>query len=178
MARISKLNIWFKHFINERNRDTFMNRTASAKAAGYRANSEESFQNIGYQNYGKLEPKIKKWMDEEAMSESALHEKYLELKSAKETKFFKVKGYIDPSILPPGVTAIATSGLVTQGEDGENECSSNETLIMTQTDALHIQRQILDMGYKIRGTYKPDELKISGVDGIKIEFVKSPQKDK
>ena len=178
MARISKLNIWFKHFTDEGNPQTFMNRGLSAKAAGYKAKSDEGFRSIGYQNFIKLDRKVTKWMDEEGMSEKALHKKYLELKSAKETKFFKVKGYIDPSVLPPGVTAIATSGLVTQGEDGENEFSSGETLIMTQTDALHIQRQILDMGYKIRGTYKPDELKISGVDGIKIEFVKSPQKDK
>ena len=145
MPRLSKLNLWFKHFTDEGNPDTFMNRTGSAKAAGYKAKTEESFRSIGYENFTKLDSKIGTWMDEVGMSDAAMDKKHMELGKAKETKIFKVKGYVDSKDLPPGVIKIATSGLVTQDEEGENQkFSAGETVLMIRPEALTIQRQILE----------------------------------
>lgn len=177
MARISLLNKWFKHFTDEGNPKTYMNRSGSAKAAGYKASSDASFRNIGYQNFTKLNKKIGVWMEKVGMSDNALHKKHLQLQAAKETKVIKVKGYVGQESLPPGFRAIGTSGLVTEGEDGEKEYSAGETLIEVETEALHIQRQILDMGYKLKGSYSPEKHDISGsIDCIKLEFVPSPNK--
>ena len=177
MARVSLLNKWFKHFIDEGNRATYMNRSGSARAAGYKATTDESFRAIGYQNFTKLHERVSVWMEETGMSDNSLHQKFLQLKNAKETKFLKVKGYIDPKDLPPGITAIATSGLVIQKEGEDDSFSAGDTLIMTETAALGIQRQILDMGYKIKGTYKPEEINLNAkVKGIDIQFVPSPNK--
>jgi hypothetical protein len=180
MARISKLNKWWKFYTDETNNATFLKGSASAKAAGYKAKTENAFYSIGSQNLRKLKNKLSVWMDEVGMSEESMHLKFLELKNAKETKFIKIKGYVDPKdLLHPSITVIATSGLVVQKEGEEDSFSAGDTLIMIETEALGIQRQILDMGYKIRGTYKPEELKLSGeVKGIGIEFVKSKNEGK
>lgn len=55
-----KLSLWFQLFTDETNPKTFLNRTESAKQAGYNAKSDPSFGNIELQNYKKLEVYINK----------------------------------------------------------------------------------------------------------------------
>jgi len=90
----NKLMVWLHYFLDHSNKDTFLNKTSSAKAAGYRGKSENSFKSIGYQNFTKLHHVIAKWIDESGLSEVSLKVKLLDLLNAKETKFFAHGGVI------------------------------------------------------------------------------------
>lgn len=92
--RVSKLNVWFKHFINENCSTTFLNKTESVRRAGYKTKKENSLKSIGCENFTKLNDKISKWLDETGLSENALKIKLLSLMEAKETKFFAFQGEI------------------------------------------------------------------------------------
>lgn len=92
--RASKLNLWLKHYLDEACSTTFLNKTESAKRAGYKASSEESFRQIGCQNFTKLNDKISKWLDENGLSENALKIKLVSLLDAKETRFFSWEGQV------------------------------------------------------------------------------------
>ena len=92
--RVSKLNLWFKHFINEGCSTTFLNKKESARRAGYKCTTEESYRSVGYQNFIKVADKIEKWLDEYGLSENALKIKLLSLMEAKETKFFAFQGKV------------------------------------------------------------------------------------
>ena len=92
--RVSKLNVWLKHYLNESCSTTFLNKTESARRAGYRTKKEDSLKSIGHQNFTKLRDKISKWLDEVALSENALKLKLRQLMSAKETKFFQTDGIV------------------------------------------------------------------------------------
>ena len=92
--RVSKLNAWFRAFIDETCSTTFLNRTESAKAAKYKCNSEDSFRVVGSQNFIKLTDKIEKWLDEVGLSDNALKLKLLSLMEAKEIKFFSHEGVV------------------------------------------------------------------------------------
>ena len=98
MANVSKLNVWFKNFINENCSTTFLNKTNSAKAAKYNCSTDDSFRNVGCQNFTKCSDKIGKWLDENGLSENALKLKLLSLMEAKETKFFSYEGKITDQI--------------------------------------------------------------------------------
>jgi hypothetical protein len=92
--RPNKLSLWFRAFIDETNPDTFLNATSSARVAGYRAASENAFACIGYQNYRKVQSRIKEWLDDIGLSDARLKIKLVELLDAKETKFFQKDGMI------------------------------------------------------------------------------------
>ena len=93
-TRVSKLNLWFKHYLNDGCSTTFLNKTESARRAGYKCNSYESFRNVGHQNYTKLADKICAWLDDNGLSENTLKLKMLSLMEAKETKFFSHEGVV------------------------------------------------------------------------------------
>ena len=92
--KTNKLALWFKYFTDENNLLTFLNKTASAKAAGYKCTTDESFRNVGLQNFTKLDEQISKWTDEVGLSESRLKLKLTDLTEAKETKFFQKDGKV------------------------------------------------------------------------------------
>lgn len=92
--RPNKLNAWFRAYFDETNPDTFLNQTGAAKAAGYKAKTENAFACIGHQNYRKLQDRIEKWMDEIGLSENQLKIKLLSLLDAKETRFFQKDGVV------------------------------------------------------------------------------------
>lgn len=92
--RINKLRVWLKHYLDETNADTFLNKSGSAKAAGYKAKTDESFRAIGCQNFTKLNDEIEKWIDENMLSDTKLKQKIGELMGAKETKFFAHQGEV------------------------------------------------------------------------------------
>lgn len=94
MKKICKLDLWFSHYINSDSPETFLNKSGSAKAAGYKTSREQSFGEIGYQNSIKLQDRISKWIDEIGLSENALKKKLLNLIEAKETRFFQKDGKV------------------------------------------------------------------------------------
>ncbi len=92
--RISKRLVWLKHFLDESNSATFLNKQESARAAKYKANSDQRLAEIGYQNSIILQPTIAKWLDEIGLSENALKEKLHQLVNARQTKFFQKDGLV------------------------------------------------------------------------------------
>lgn len=150
-----KLRPWLRAYLDESNRDTFLNATASAKAAGYKADSYHRFGEIGYQNSKKLQKLIDQWMDEFGLSEAALKRKLKSLLEAKESKIITVKGRIQPEMLPEGchiITEAVETVIVGFGEDAEAVDKVN-TVLMINMNANELQRRTLDMGMKVRGMY-------------------------
>ena len=149
--RVSKLNVWLKHFLNEGCSTTFLNKTESARRAGYNCRSkniEECFRNIGAQNYRKLSDKIGKWLDENGLSENTLKLKLLSLMEAKETKFFHT-----PTVTKKGVARIFVKKI--------------------QIEALETQRKTLDMALKVKGMNAPTKHELTGKDGKPLIPVKT-----
>ena len=178
MPRKSKLDLWFKFYIDKSNKSTFLNKTAAARAAGYKCRDNEGFGNIGYQNSVKLSPRMNTWLDEVGLSDEALKEKLLQLSEAKETKFIKIKGYLDPKDLPDNIKAIGTSGFAETDKEGNVEYSAGDTLIEIETDALGIQTKNLEMALKVKGLFSPEEINLNAnLKGIKIEFVDSDKNE-
>ena len=99
-TRVSKLNLWFKHYLNDGCSTTFLNKTESARRAGYKCNSYESFRNVGHQNYTKLADKICAWLDDNGLSENTLKLKLLSLMEVEETKLFVIDGKIKSKTIP------------------------------------------------------------------------------
>jgi len=89
----NKLAVWLRAFLNDGS-TTFLDKTKSAKAAGYRCKNEESFASIGHQNFRKLRDTIEKWLDDQGLSEAALKTKMISLLNAKEVKFFQHEGIV------------------------------------------------------------------------------------
>lgn len=94
MGRQTRLNIWFKHYIDENNPVTFLNNTESARAAGYQTKSDQTLGEIGYQNSKKLQTEIATWWDDVGFSDNALKKKLNSLLNAKKTQFFAHQGEV------------------------------------------------------------------------------------
>lgn len=90
----NKLNVWLHHYLDQANPDTFLNKTESARAAGYKTKNPHRLGEIGYQNSKKLQNRINIWLDEAGLSEAALKEKLVELLFAKETRLFQKDGKV------------------------------------------------------------------------------------
>jgi len=158
-ARNPKQIAWLKAYLDEGSH-TFLNATASAIAAGYRATSRHSFGQIGYRNRNLLATEIESWLDEHGFSDNRLKLKLLNLIEAKQTVFHKLKGVINEKELPQG------HRLVVASEAGEDP---GDSLIGIDVVALETQRRALDMAFKIKGTYAPDRHEHTGKDGKPIE---------
>lgn len=98
MARVSLLNRWLLHYLDETCSTTFLNASESAKKAGYKAKSDDAFRAIGSSNFTKVADKINSWLDTNGLSEAKLKLKLLQLIDAKETKFFAHEGKITDSV--------------------------------------------------------------------------------
>jgi hypothetical protein len=97
-----KMRKWLQSYLDDTNKETFGNATASAKAAGYKCKSSECFENIGSQNYKKLMPQIEKWLDENALSDCRLKGLLVDGLQAFETKFFAHQGAVveEKTVIP------------------------------------------------------------------------------
>jgi hypothetical protein len=98
MARATKRDVWIKFYLDQSNRETFLNGKASAIAAGYKCKDPKTFETIGSQNARILKDEISQWLDEVGLSKSALRQKLLSLIDAKETKFFQKDGIVTEQI--------------------------------------------------------------------------------
>ena len=167
--KLNKRGIWFKKFTDHSNKKTFLNKSASARAAGYNGKTDDVFRSIGYQNFTKLHERIKVWMDEVGLSENTLTLKHINLLEAEETKLIKIKGAVTPGDLPPNCQLITTTGLTIEGDDGDFY-SAGESIIAINMQALGIQAKALDMGLKRRGMYAPEKREHTGTIEVKNEM--------
>ena len=135
--RVSKLNVWFEHYINESCPSTFLNKTESARKAKYKCNGEASFRAIGCQNFAKLTDKISVWLDENNLSENALKTKLLSLMEAKEKKFFSTP---------------------VKDENGKVDILIKDI----EVEAIETQRKTLDMALKVKGMNAPTQHEMTG----------------
>lgn len=174
--RVSKLNVWLYHYLNEECSTTFLNKTESARRAKYITTSEESIRQIGCKNFTIFNDKISTWFDEHGLSENALKAKLISLIDANETKFIKVKGFIDKKDLPEGSTSFGTSGLILKDKDGLS-FGDGETLLGIKVKAIETQRKSLDMAFKIKGMNAPEKHEHTGKDGGPIEHDFDPEKE-
>lgn len=144
----SKLNLWFKLYVDDSNKKTYLNKTESARAAGYRCRGkdpENCFRVIGSQNYTKLKDRVSQWYNDVGLSENALKNKILELMSVKEKRFFSA----------PIKDA---DGVVTDIFIKEIE-----------VDAIETQRKTLDLGCKVQDMISPVKHMVTGKGGGKIQ---------
>jgi hypothetical protein len=158
MARISKINIWLKHFLNENCSTTFLNRKESARKAGYKTKNEFSLDSIGHQNFAKCKVRIGKWLDENGLSDEALKIKLLSLMEAHESKFIKIKGAVIRESLPEGVKIVAATGVKVKKNEDENQEDIevfDETIVAIDVKAIETQRKTLDMALKVKGLNAP-----------------------
>lgn len=68
LKRHPKMAAWLKHYLNMDDIKTYMNATASARAAGYDCISPNSFEVVGATNLRKFKPLISDWLDKNAVS--------------------------------------------------------------------------------------------------------------
>lgn len=172
MARVSKLNIWFKHYINDACSTTFLNQTESARKAGYNAKSYDSFRAIGYQNFTKLSDKIENWLNNNGLSDNSLKIKLLSLLECEETKFITIKGKVEKKDLPKNTTLITYAETEKFTKDGSIYTEYN-TLVAINMEAKEIQRKTLDMAIKVKSLYGPVRREFTGKDGGPIEIKKT-----
>ncbi len=138
----SKMDLWLRCYLDEANKLTFLNKTESAKAAGYDCNGEDSFQSVGSENFRKLADKISTWFDEVGLSENALKKKLHELMKVKEKKFFSAP--------------IKDEDGIVVGMHIESQ----------EIEAIETQRKTLDMALKVKGMMKPIEHNVKGGVGV------------
>jgi hypothetical protein len=153
---------WLRAYLDESNPKTFLNKTAAARAAGYRCKNDNGFICIGQQNYLKLQDHIEKWLDEEGLSENRLKMKLLSLVEAKQHYFQKIKGHVKPEDLPPGVVIMSVSHKMSwagKGEDAE-PFDDGDTVVAIPVEALETQRRTLEMAMKVKGMYAPEQIKV------------------
>lgn len=163
----SKINVWLRAFLDDGNPDTFMNRVASVRAAGYKCASEEAFRAMGTYLYQQTQEKILSWMDEVGLSEPALKAKALSLFEANQKALEKMKGRLTKA--SPGLEVIAeTTTTDSEGND------TTELWLSSPVPALETQRKTLDMAFRVRGMYAPEKREITGKDGAPIALVAMP----
>lgn len=147
----SKIPLWYKHFTNESNRDTFLNKAGSARAAGYKAKNNQRFAEIGCQNSIKLKAQIAEWMDETGLSDEYLKGKLRCLVDAQKTIFQKIKGKPTEEQLTAGVQIVASTSSQVAGLEVDGE-----TILSIPVEALEIQDRALDKALKVKGLYAPE----------------------
>lgn len=182
--RINKRLVWYKHFTNQSNPVTFLNQTASAKAAGYKCRSDESFASVGSQNFQKLKHELEIWFDENSLSLTSLKMKHTELLECQKTVFQKIKGHIGEQDLGEGIQIVAESHKMASDGKGDDSIlyDDGDTLLAINVADPEIQRRALDMAYKVKGTYAPVKHKKehSGPGGgpIETKWTDFPQEPK
>ena len=136
--RVSKLNAWLRAYLDESCSTTFLNKTESARRAGYKCKTEDCLRHLGCRNFIKVSDRINQWFDAAGLSENALKIKLLSLLNAKETKFFSAP-------------IKDKNGVVTD-------------IFVKEVDveAIETQRRTLDMAIKIRGMYAAEKYDHTG----------------
>ena len=155
-----KMRDWLEAFLDDSNPDTFMNKAGSARAARYKCKDNQSFSCMGQQNYRKLSPMIKTWMDDHGLTRSNNKKKLLQLSEAQETKVITVKGKIEPKSLPDNFTIVTESVQDKVSKKGHSYKEYN-TVISYTLAANETQRRTTDMMIKVLGQYAVEKIDIT-----------------
>lgn len=169
MAKSPLAIAWLKAYLREGS-PTFLNATAAAIKAGYKAKSSHSFEQIGFANRKRFESKIATWLDEHGFSEARLKTKVLELMEAKETVFHKIKGAVLQSSLPEGHRVVATSGTVITTKDGGSVYGDGDSLLEIDVQNYGVQVKSVEMALKVKGLFAPEKHDHSGTVTTKLEL--------
>jgi hypothetical protein len=147
--------VWLRFFLSE-GAPTFLNATASARRAGYRARNAHVFEEIGHKCRVRYGREIAKWLDDHGYSENELKIKVLQLMEAKETVFQRMKGKVNPASLPEGHRVAASTG--------------EDTLLEIDVAALGIQIKALELALRVKGLFAPDQYEHSGAASTPIQL--------
>jgi hypothetical protein len=147
--------VWLVAFLNEGS-PTFLNATASAKKAGYRARNDHTFQEIGHKCRLRYGREIAKWLDDCGYSETELKIKLCRLLEAKETIFQRMKGKVDQAALPEGHRVAAIT--------------EEDTLLEIDVAALSVQIKALELALRVKGLFAPDRHEHSGAASTPIQL--------
>jgi len=182
-----KLTLWLKHFLNSSNPATFLNKSASSRAAGYNAKSDECFGTIGNQNFKRHRSKIQAWMDDEGLGENELKAKLIEGLNCTETIFkgHKVEGAA--YIMHHGVAYRMDEAL--NSEDMELcECAKHVLglgarqgvvdtgYIIEQREVIpwDVRRKYLELAMDVKKMIGAKRLELTGADGGPIRHQVDP----
>lgn len=91
---LSKHERWLKFFFDDSNGKTFLNATASAKAAGYNGSGDNSFAVMGCAQLRKVKEQLVTWLTDEGWTEDRIRLKFLQLMEAKKTERFAHQGRV------------------------------------------------------------------------------------
>jgi hypothetical protein len=169
VGKLAPLSLmWLKHYLSE-GADTFLNGAGSARAAGYRARNQHTFEELGHKNRVRYAAKISEWLDQCGMGETQLKVKLLSLFEARETVFVKLRGAVLQSDLPPGHRVVATTGTVVKGEDGR-VYGDGDSLLEIDVQNYGVQVKSLEMALKVKGLFTPENHEHSGTVATTLQL--------
>lgn len=152
---------------------TFLNATQSAIAAGHTGpNPTQS----GRQQRLMWQPVLDEWLDEVGLSEAELKTRLLALTNAKETKFIKVKGAVNPDHLDSDARVVAVTGELKKDNAGGHWYGDGETLLAVEADSLAIQTKNLETAIKVKGMIKPPVLELAGFDTLVDDILRARER--
>ncbi len=166
--------LWFRYYTDESNRVTFLNGVQSAMVAYGDITYDRANQNSVY-NKKAMRPLISLWLDEVGLSEDYLKSRVRQLSQAKEIKHIKVKGRIEQKDLPVGHTVICHAD-VKKLVNGGGSYIETETLIAVELEDTGLQRQCVDMGFKLKGSYAADTIEVFGLGDLTTRLTKANQR--
>lgn len=150
----NKLRPFLAAYLDDSNPDTFLNKTTSAMAAGYKCDTVENFSSMGNKAWRRCRDLIDKWLDEAGLSDTALKIKLFSLLEGESIKLQTIRGR--PKNLKPNVTVLAeTEGETIITEEGTTT-KEGETLLAVKLKDLELQRRTLDMALRHKGMYAPE----------------------
>lgn len=155
-----KLQLWLKAFLNDSNPSTFMNKAGSAKEAGYCCQDNQSFANVGSQNYIKLQTRIELWMDDHGLTTTTNKKKLLQLSEAEETKLITVDGKVEAESLPDNFTIVTETVQEKFNKNGD-KIKEYKTVIAYNLAANETQRRTTDMMIKVLGQYAVEKIDVT-----------------
>lgn len=163
---MSKLNLWFQFFIDDCNKTTYLNKTESAIAAGYKCrtkNAQDCFCQIGCQNFTKLKDRVGKWYDDVGLSENMLKNKILELMSVKEKKFFSAPlKDADGIVTGIHIEHVEVEAIETQRKTLELGCKVKDMIAPTRHELANKKGEKLLVEHSIDETWKELLLSVTG----------------
>lgn len=92
--RVCKADIWERYYLDDSNGKTFLNATASAKAAGYNCTTDKSFAEIGRRNRERIQDRLSAWRGEFGLTPDMVVDKIRQLMEAKKTEVYLHNGEV------------------------------------------------------------------------------------
>lgn len=107
-SKHNRRSLWLMYFLEPEAtydcRSTFLNKSLSTKAAGYKCSSDNSYQSLGWRIWSDLRPVIEEYFRDQGISELSLKTKLCQLLEARKVLFFSHQGEILASREVPDLT--------------------------------------------------------------------------